>query len=276
MTSSDRSAGAAAARAVWSAGDYHRFATDLVWGLGADLVAAAGVERGQRVLDVAAGSGNAALRAAVAGARVVASDITPENMTPGEAEAERRGLSIEWVEADAQQLPFDDASFDVVLSSVGAMWAPDHRAVADEMVRVCRPGGTIAMVNFAADGLISGFLDVFGPYAPPPPPGASSPTLWGSRDHVRELLADSVASLDLTSGSYVERVPGGPRGYCEYYKETFGPVVSIYAALAHRPHRVAALDEDFLAFATRANQGPPGGPAELAFTLLRIVARTRS
>ena len=156
------------------------------------------------------------------------------------------------------------------------MWAPDHRAVADELVRVCRPGGTIAMINFAADGLISGFLDVFAPYAPPPPPGASSPTLWGSRDHVRELFADRVASLDMTSGSYVERVAGGPRGYCEYYKETFGPVVSLYAALADRPDQLAALDEEFLAFATRANQGIPGGAAELEFTFLRLVARIRS
>ena len=129
----------------WALGVYHAFATRTVWGLGEALVGACGIGPGDRVLDVAAGSGNTALRAAEAGAEVVASDITPENFEPGRREAASRGVDLRWVEADAQDLPFPDDSFDVVTSSVGAIFAPDHRAVADEMVRVCRPGGTIGM-----------------------------------------------------------------------------------------------------------------------------------
>jgi SAM-dependent methyltransferase len=251
----------AAVRRAWAAGDYHRFASDLIWHLGAELVPACGISPADRVLDVAAGSGNVALRAAGAGATVVRA-------------AERAGLPIDWVEADAEDLPFADAEFDVVTSSVGAMWAPDHQRVADELLRVCRPGGTIGMVNFAADGLLAGFLDVFAGYAPPPPPWASSPLLWGDPDHIRHLFGDQVATLEITPATYAERVPGGPRGYCEYYKQTFGPVAAIYAALT--PGQAAALDRDFVSFATRNNTGPAGGPAELHFQYIRVIARTRT
>jgi ubiquinone/menaquinone biosynthesis C-methylase UbiE len=164
-------------RQVWALGDYHRFASDLVWHMGAELVSACQIKPADRMLDVAAGSGNVALRAAEAGANVVASDLTPQNFAAGRRIAERAGLRIRWVEADAEDLPFADAEFDVVTSSVGAMWAPDHQRVADELVRLCRPGGTIGMINFAAGGLLAGFLDVFAGYAPPPPPWAASPLL---------------------------------------------------------------------------------------------------
>src|SRR5215468_4001156 len=163
----------AGVRRAWAQGDYHRFAADLVWHLGAELASACQIRPSDRLLDVAAGSGNVALRAAEAGAIVVASDLTPQNFAAGRRMAERAGLRIRWAEADAEDLPFADAEFDIVTSSVGAMWAPDHQRVADELVRVCRPGGTIGMINFAADGLIAGFLDTFASYAPPPPPWAS-------------------------------------------------------------------------------------------------------
>ncbi|HEX9232203.1 MAG TPA: methyltransferase domain-containing protein [Jatrophihabitantaceae bacterium] len=264
----------AAARATWALGDYHRFATDLIWQLGAELVAACGISAGDRVLDVAAGTGNTALRAAARGAKVVASDLTPENFAAGRDEARKLGVEVEWVEADAESLPFEDGEFDVVTSSVGAMWAPDHQAVADELVRVCRPGGVIGMVNFSADGLLSDFLDVFTPYLPPPP-DAQSPTLWGSEDHLRGLFGDRVESLLLTPSAYLERVVGGPRGYCEYYKRTFGPVIALYAALAEQPERLARLDRDFLDFAVRANRGGDGDAAELRFEYLLVVAGKR-
>jgi SAM-dependent methyltransferase len=263
----------AAARQAWAVGDYHRFATGLIWELGADLVTACQIRPGDRVLDVAAGSGNAALRAAAAGAAVVACDLAPENFAAGRRAARHAGLQLDWAEGDAENLPFGDDRFDVVTSCVGAMWAPDHQRVADELVRVCRPGGTIGMINFAAEGLLGPFLDVFAGYAPPPPPWASPPTLWGDPGHISDLFGDRVAALQITPGTYTERVPGGPRGYCHYYKDTFGPVAAIYAALT--PAQAAALDRDFLAFADQHNTGPEGGPAELAFQTIRILAHTR-
>src|SRR5262245_35737455 len=126
----------ASARAVWRLGDYHRFARELMWEIGPIVVEACGISPGQRVLDVAAGSGNVAIRAARSGAEVVASDITPENLEAGRMEAETLGVALEWREADAQALPFADDEFDVVTSSFGAIFAPDHQRVADELLRV--------------------------------------------------------------------------------------------------------------------------------------------
>lgn len=263
----------AAARQAWALGDYHGFAKATVWELGAVLVEACGISAGQRVLDVAAGTGNTAIRAAQAGADVVASDLTPENFEAGRREAEAHNVALEWVEADAEALPFADHEFDVVTSSVGALFAPDHQAVADEMLRVCRPGGTIGLINFTPEGLISEFFDALAPYAPPPPPGALPPPLWGSEEHVRELFGDRLDSLQMTRGEYVEKA-ADPGAYRELFKATFGPVVAIYSSLADQPDRLAALDHDLLEFATRANRGAPDGPAEYHYEYLLVVART--
>jgi hypothetical protein len=159
-----------------------------------------------------------------------------------------------------------------VTSSVGAMWAPDHQRVADELVRVCRPGGTIGMINFAADGLLADFLKVFADYAAPPPPWASSPLLWGDPDHLSRLFGDHVSALEISPSIYTERVPGGPFGYCEYCKQFFGPVAATCAALP--AEQAAALDRDFLSFAARNNTGPENGPAELRYQYVRVVAHT--
>jgi SAM-dependent methyltransferase len=237
------------------------------------LVEACGISTGQRVLDVAAGTGNTAIRAAEAGAAVVASDLTPENFPAGRRQAKAHGVELEWVEADAERLPFDDREFDVVTSSFGAMFAPNHQAVADELVRVCRPGGRIGMLNFTPEGLAADFFGVLAPYAPPPPPGGLPPLGWGSEEHVRGLFGERVASLEMTRHEYVERADS-PSGYVEFVKATFGPVIGIYASLAGEPERAAALDRDFLAFAARANQGPPEGPAELHYEYLLVVSRT--
>jgi 2-polyprenyl-3-methyl-5-hydroxy-6-metoxy-1,4-benzoquinol methylase len=264
----------AVVREMWALGDYHRFATALVWDLGPVLVEACGISAGQRVLDVAAGSGNVAIRAAEIGAQVVASDLTPQNFEAGRREADARGVEIEWVEADAEALPFADGEFDVVTSSFGAMFAPDHQKVADELLRVCRPDGTIGMVNFTPEGLGGDFFGVFAPYVPAPPPGALPPVAWGSEEHVRELFSDRVGLLELSRREYVERAES-PRDYCEFFKETFGPAVAIYASLANRPDRAAALDREFLEFATRSNRGEPDGPAEYHYEYLLVVARRR-
>src|SRR5262245_45689186 len=193
-----------AVRSMWALGDYHRFATATVWELGPQLVAACGVSPGQRVLDVAAGTGNVAIRAAQAGASVVASDLTPENFDAGRQAARESGVDLEWVEGDAEKLPFGDAEFDVVTSSFGALFAPSHHAVARELVRVCRPGGVIGMMNFTPDGAGGDFFRVLSAFAPPPSPGAQPPLLWGTEDHVRNLFGDTVESLDATRCEYVE------------------------------------------------------------------------
>jgi SAM-dependent methyltransferase len=185
----------APARAVWRLGDYHRFAREQMWEIGPVVVAACGISPGQRVLDVAAGSGNVAIRAAEAGAQVVASDITPENFEAGRTEAEARGVAVEWVEADAQALPFGEAEFDVVTSSFGAIFAPDHQRVAGELLRVCRPGGAIGLTTFPPGGLAEEIFGVVAPYMPPPPPDAPSPLLWGTEEHLRQLFGDRVEAL---------------------------------------------------------------------------------
>jgi ubiquinone/menaquinone biosynthesis C-methylase UbiE len=265
----------AAARSMWALGDYHTFAKHTVWGLGPTLVEACAIAPGQRVLDVAAGTGNVAIRAAEAGATVVASDLTPENFEAGRREAREREVELEWVEADAESLPFGDGEFDVVASSMGAMFAQDHQAVADELVRVCRPSGTIGMINFTPEGIAAEFFETFARHAPPPPPGSQPPILWGSEQHVRELFGDRVEALELTRHEYVERSPGGPQDYCDFFKTTFGPVVALYGLLADQPDRLAALDREFLDFATRANRGTSTA-AEYHYEYLLIVARKRA
>ena len=236
------------------------------------LVRACGISAGQRVVDVAAGSGSTAIRAAEAGAEVVASDLTPENLAAGRREAEARGVELEWVEADAEALPFADGAFDVVTSSFGVIFAPDHQRAADELLRVCRAGGTIGMLNFTPEGLFSDFFGTLASYMPPLPPDALPPALWGGEEHLRELFGDRVESLEMTRREYVERADS-PRAYRELFKQTFGPVVGIYASLSDQPERAATLDRDFLEFATRANSATSDGAAEYRYEYLLAVAR---
>jgi ubiquinone/menaquinone biosynthesis C-methylase UbiE len=257
-----------AARSLWALGDYHAFARALVWEVGPVLVEACSVAPGDRVLDVAAGTGNVAIRAAEAGASVVASDLTPENFPSGRTEAAAHGVEIDWVEADAEDLPFEDGEFDVVTSCFGAMFAPDQRRVAAELVRVCRPGGTIGMANFTPEGLGGDFFGLVARYAPPPPPDSLSPLLWGSEEHVRKLFGSSVGSLELTRRTYVERA-GSPSAYSELFRETFGPVIGLRAALGER---AADFDRDLLALAVHANRAAPGEHAEYPYEYLLVVA----
>ena len=264
----------APARAVWRLGDYHRFAREQMWEVGPVVVAACGISPGQRVLDVAAGTGNVAIRAAEAGAEVVASDITPENFAAGRKEADARGVAVEWVEADAQALPFGDDEFDVVTSSFGAIFAPDHQRVADELLRVCRPGGTIGMTSFPPVGLAADIFAVISPYLPEPSPDALSPLLWGTEEHVRKLFGDRVESLQMSERTYTEKAPS-PQEYVDLYKDTFGPVISVYEALRDDPERAATLDREFLEFAQQANRGEPDGWATYPYEYLLVVARAR-
>src|SRR5664279_4791170 len=159
-------------RAMWALGDYPELATDLISGLGPALVNACKVRRGDRVLDVAAGSGNAAIPAALIGANVVASDLTPELFESGRTQAAARGADLEWATADAEALPFADGEFDVVMSCVGVMFA------AHQLVRVCRPGGTIGLLSWTPEGFVGQLFTTMKPYAPPAPPGRQTRTNW--------------------------------------------------------------------------------------------------
>ena len=261
----------AAHRAMWAMGDYDRFARATVWELGPVLVEACGVTRGQRVLDVAAGTGNIAIRAAKTGALVVASDLTPEHFDAGRRGAAAEGVELEWVEADAEALPFDDDAFDVVTSCFGAMFAPDQQAVADELVRVCRPGGTIGMMNFTPEGIGGEFFGVLAPFAPPPPSGAP-PLLWGDEGHVRRLFGDSVTFSALTRHTYSERAPN-PHVYHRLCTDAFGPIVAIRASLRDTPERQAELDAALLDSVIRWNRGRTEGPVEIQYEYLLVVAR---
>jgi len=262
-------------RAVWALGDYHTFAASTVWELGPVLVDACRISRGRRVLDVAAGTGNVAIRAATAGAAVVASDLTPENFEAGRRAALAAGVEVEWIEGDAEALPFEDEEFDVVTSCFGAMFAPDHQKVANELLRVCRKGGTIGMINFTPEGRGGDFFGLLAPYVPPPPPGALPPLMWGNEDHVRKLFGPRIASLEMTRREYIERAVS-PRAYLDLFKQTFGPMVAIYTSLAGQPDRTAALDRDFLEFVGRSNRGMPEGPVQIPYEYLLVVARKRA
>ncbi len=242
-------------RALWASGDYPAVAAELIPAFGPELVRACGVRAGDRVLDIAAGSGNAAIPAAEAGATVTASDLTPELLDAGRRIAAARGVDLEWAEADAEALPFADDSYDIVMSSVGVMFAPHHQEAADELIRVCRPGGTIGLINWTPQGFIGNLFATMKPYAPPPPPGASPPPLWGNEDHVRKLFGDSVTDLNMGRKTVRMDHCATPIAFREYYKRNYGPTIAAYRFNADRPDRVEALDRDFLSFLTEWNQG---------------------
>ena len=259
-------------RAMWAAGDFPRLALETIPQVGPALVAAAGVGAGQRVLDVAAGSGATSIPAAAAGADVVASDLTPELLEAGRARAEGLGLALEWVEADAEALPFADASFDAVLSSFGVMFAPRHQVVADELLRVARPGGTIAMANWTPGGWVGQFFITMVPFMPPPPPGFQPPILWGVEDHVRALFGDRVRDLRMETRVEVVDAFATPDDLVDYYRENFGPTITAYGHVAGDPGRTAELDATFREFARRGNLGGDGEPARYDFEYLLVTA----
>jgi ubiquinone/menaquinone biosynthesis C-methylase UbiE len=260
-------------RKMWALGDYPSMVTDFLTPLGERLAEAAAIRPGQRVLDVAAGTGNASLAAAERGASVVASDLTPELLEAGRAAAEARGLELDWREADAEALPFEDASFDVVMSCIGAMFAPHHQAVADELVRVCKPGGTIAMLNWTPEGLIGQVFKTMGPYMPAPPPGATPPPMWGSEDHVRELFGDRVTDLHMGRSMLDVRMFDRAVQYRDYFKEKYGPTIVAYRNNADDPEKVAALDQAFGELAERTNLAGEGEPPRWEQEYLTVVAR---
>jgi SAM-dependent methyltransferase len=249
---------------LWALGDYHAVATHLIAPLGPRLVEATGVGPGQHVLDVAAGTGNAALPAARAGADVVASDVTGELLEIGRRAAEAEGLDIDWRQDDAQALPYDDGQFDAAVSCVGVMFAPRHQDAADELVRVVRPGGRVGLLSWTPDGFIGQMFRTMKPFAPEPPPGAQPPPLWGSEEHVRGLLGDRVTGVEVRRERLVvDRFATGME-FRDFFKATYGPTIAVYRSIADEPARVAQLDAALAALG--------GGPDAGAWEYLLLTA----
>ena len=255
-------------RAMWALGNYPAVASEIIASLGPILVDAAGVAAGQHIHDVAAGSGNVAIPAARTGADVVATDLTPELLAEGQRLAEAEGLTIKWVVADAENLPCDDGEFDAVLSCVGVMFAPHHQPVADNLVRVCRPGGTIALLSWTPEGFIGQMFATMKPYAPPPPPGAQPPPLWGHVDHVQELFGDRVTITRAVQQDLVVDQFPTPQDFVDFFKSNYGPTIAVYRFIADDPERVAALDADLLALAERFDRGTDGTVLDWEYLLV--------
>ncbi len=258
-------------RAMWAMGNYAAVASDIIAALGVALVEAAKVGPGVRVLDVAAGTGNAAIPAALTGAQVTASDLTPELLDIGAALATTMGAKLDWREADAEAMPFADGEFDTVLSCVGVMFAPHHQASADELVRVCRPGGTLGLVNWTPEGFIGQLFATMKPYAPPPPPGAQPPPLWGNEDHVRALLGDRVTDVVARRETVVVDLFARPEAFRDYFKANYGPTIAVYRFIADDPGKVAALDHDLVELARRNDRGT--GSTVMDWEYLLLTAR---
>jgi SAM-dependent methyltransferase len=260
-------------RAMWALGDYAAVASDVIPDLGAVLVDACRVKPGDSVLDVAAGPGNAAIPAALAGAKVVACDLTPELLESGRQLAAQRSAVLEWRQADAEALPFADGEFNTVLSCVGVMFAPNHRACAGEMVRVCRPGGTIGLINWTPEGFVGQMFTTMKPYTPPPPPGAQPPPLWGREDHVHALLGHQATDIIFSRQTVTVDCFASPAAFRGYFKANYGPTIAAYQGIAEDPERVAALDRDLDALAERHDRGT--GSTVMDWEYLLITARRR-
>lgn len=222
------------ARASWAAGDFPAVAKLQLWDVGERLVRQVGIGRGEDVLDVACGTGNAALRAAAAGGKVVGVDLTPELFVAGRALAAEAGVAVEWVEGDAEDLPCADESFDVVLSTFGVMFAPRHEVAARELVRVLRPGGRFGCASWTPEGLQGTFFRALGSYAPPAPPFAQPPLLWGDESHVRKLFAGTGMTLEFTRQSVPLPPFGSGEESVDWNADRFGPLIMLRGMLEQR------------------------------------------
>jgi SAM-dependent methyltransferase len=210
---------------MWSLGDYGEVAKRLM--PHAEILAeAAGVCAGMSVLDVAAGNGNFAIAAARRGARVTASDLTPHMVEIGRARAVAEGLAIEWLEADAEDLPFDTGHFDLAASVFGAMFAPQPERVAAELVRVVRPGGFVAMANYSDEGFLGQFSQLLHHYGPPAPNSLQSPFLWGDDDEIRRRFQGLTSSVEVTHHSLSFGFDSAEHALA-FWEATNGPFIAL-------------------------------------------------
>lgn len=244
-------------RAMWASGDYPHMVETFLTPLGPRLVEACGIGPGHRVLDVAAGTGNASIPAAGRGAAITASDLTPELLEAGSRRPDAAGLDLTWTPADAEHLPFDDAAYDVVMSAIGVMFAPHHQAAADELVRVCRPGGTIGVLSWTPSGTIGRLFATMGPFAPPPPAGALPPPRWGDEEHLAGLLGGRV-ELHVSRRETLEVTAfAQPRDLGDHFRAHYGPTIAVRAH-AEQQGRLAELDAALDAFCVAQDAGHSG------------------
>ena len=253
-------------RAMWASGDYPSMVETFLLPLGPRLVDACDITRGTRVLDVAAGTGNASIPAALRGGDVVASDLVPELLEAGQRRAEAVGVDLEWVVADAEALPFEDESFDLVMSSIGVMFAPFHKTAAHELTRVCRPGGKIALLSWTPDGMLGALFRMMSPFAPPPPAGAQSPPLWGSEEHLAVLLGDRVRLTRQERDVLEVTAFARAHDYGEHFKARYGPTIAIRANAA-KNGRAEEFDAALDAFCDEWNRGDGAARFEMEYLL---------
>jgi len=255
-------------RATWDAGDYATL-SEYITDVGELVVARAGVEADMSVLDVACGTGNAAIPAARAGARVTGLDLVPKLLEGGRKKAQAAGVEIEWVEGDAEELPFDDGAFERVFSTFGHMFAPRHKRTADEMARVSRSGGAIGICCWTPEGTVGEVFKASAPYMPPPPDFASPPILWGTEDHVREMFGAVASSFEFERHSATiewESI----EGFADFFMDTFGPMVTARQMLGERFNEVRELTIGIWEDVNEAEDGSLRLPQEYLLSLVRL------
>ncbi len=241
-------------KSMWMAGDFGQIAR-VIQTAADEFIATLGLKPGDRVLDVACGSGNLTIPAARTGARVTGTDIATNLLEQARARAESEGLTIQFDEGDAESLPYDDAAFDVVITMFGAMFAPRPELVSSELVRVCEPGGRIAMANWTPAGFIGQMFKVTGKHVPPPPT-MPSPVKWGDEETVRERLTDGIADLKLTSRMCAFKLPFPPADVVEFFRMYYGPTQRAFGALDENAQ--ASLRKDLEQLWSDNNQATDG------------------
>jgi ubiquinone/menaquinone biosynthesis C-methylase UbiE len=239
-------------QAAWSSGDYAVIGVTLQL-VGESLAEACDIRCDERVLDVAAGNGNATLAAARRGGKVTSTDYVSALLERGAERARAERLDVTYEVADAEALPYGDASFDVVLSTFGVMFAPDQATAAAELARVCRPGGRIGLANWTPEGFIGQMFKVLGRHVPPPA-GVSSPLLWGTEARLKELFGDKAAKIDVTRRMFQFRYRSAAH-FIDVFRSWYGPVHKAFAALP--ADKAAALSKDLTALLDGANRAVP-------------------
>jgi len=251
---------------MWASGDFHAIAT-MIQPVADVLCDAVDLQAGWRVVDVACGSGNAAIAAARCSCDAVGIDYVPALLERGRRRAEAEGLDVELLEGDAEAIPFPDGSFDAVLSVFGSMFAPNHPQAAAELTRVCRPGGRIGLATWTPEGFVGQMLKVVGGHVPPPK-GVASPILWGSESYLRELFGDEVESLTARERTFTWRFRS-PEGLVDYFRTYYGPTLKAFEALDDGGREALYAD---LVDLVRRHAGASAGPVAVPSTYLETVA----